>query len=62
MSISFPRRTDPPKIGSAGLFNNMWGRDTDGDRLDGFDFAQKIGTVHGWDADNRDDQPNHADE
>lgn len=45
---------DGGKIGSAGLFNNMWGRDTDGDRLDGFDFAQKIGSVHGWDADNRD--------
>ncbi|WP_103175087.1 hypothetical protein [Paracoccus sp. SY] len=32
--------------------NNMNGSDTDGDKLDGFDLAQVLGTVGGSDADN----------
>ncbi|MDB6178653.1 hypothetical protein PAF17_14215 [Paracoccus sp. Z330] len=31
--------------------NNMFGSDTDGDKLDGFDFAKAIGTVGGCDKD-----------
>lgn len=40
---------DGGDIGSLGRGNNMNGRDANGDRLDGFDFAEEIGTVGGND-------------
>lgn len=43
---------DGGPISSLGCGNNMRGSDTDGDKLDGFDFAQKLGSTGGHDADN----------
>ena len=43
---------DGGDITKVGQGNNMKGSDTDGDKLDGFDFAQALGSVGGNDDDN----------
>lgn len=45
---------DGGKKHAANLLDWMVGRDSDGDRMDGFDFTATIGTPWGWDANNTD--------